>query len=106
MKVQVVWAMADRQEVMTLDLPEDARVSDALDAIGHRLPEDYLPASAALEKHIGIWGRRCDSKQFLKAGDRVEIYRPLIADPKQMRRERAASAKKSGSADQLEFDNK
>ena len=38
--------------------------------------------------NLGVWGRKCALEQVLQAGDRVEIYRPLLVDPKVARRER------------------
>jgi len=68
-----------------VDLPEGASVRDALRASGWGAsqPEDGLAAVEA-----GIWGRRCTLEQPVREGDRVEIYRPLVVDPKVARRER------------------
>ena len=57
-----------------------------------------LQASGLLERHpeidlavlrVGVWGRLCPADELLREGDRVEIYRPLLADPKDARRKRA-----------------
>jgi len=65
-----------------LRLPPGARVQDAIDAAGLARPADA--------DDIGIWGRRAPLQQVLRGGERVEIYRPLRADPKTARRERFA----------------
>ena len=45
---------------------------------------------APLNQQVGIWGKSCTPNQQLREGDRVEIYRPLLVDPKVARRERFA----------------
>jgi putative ubiquitin-RnfH superfamily antitoxin RatB of RatAB toxin-antitoxin module len=86
MRVSVAIAFADRQEVVDLELPEGSRVSDALAASAVRAT---LDERAAAGMAVGIWSRRCDIETRLREGDRVELYRPLAADPKAMRRARA-----------------
>ena len=84
--VTVVLAMPDRAIEVPLRLPLGATVSDALAqsglaALDPRLDLERVP--------VGIFGRRVESKRTLADGDRVEIYRPLVADPKTARRKRA-----------------
>jgi putative ubiquitin-RnfH superfamily antitoxin RatB of RatAB toxin-antitoxin module len=50
---------------------------------------------------LGIWSRSCELDHIPKEGDRIEIYRPLIADPKEVRRKRAEKAKREGRADKV-----
>ena len=85
-RVSVVIALPGRQDVIDLDLPEGSTVEDALAAaeIARRFPE--LDTTRI---QVGIWSQPCTRAARLREGDRVEIYRPLTADPKQMRRERA-----------------
>ena len=64
-----------------LDLPEGSCVADALRACGLAVP-------AAEAGSVGIWGRKVDPAQVLRERDRVEVYRPLLVDPKVARRER------------------
>ena len=77
MKVEVVYALPDKAEVVSLRLPDGATVADALAASG-------LGGNA-----FGIFGREVPAGHPLRDGDRVEIYRPLAADPKEARRRRA-----------------
>ena len=88
LRVSVVAALPDRQEVVELELPDGSRVSDAVAAarIAERFPE--LARAVA-----GIWSRQCAPDTPLRDGDRVELYRPLVADPKQMRRARVRRGK-------------
>ena len=86
MRVTVAIALPQRQEVVELDLPEGATVADALAAA--RLGERFPDLDAA-HMQVGIWSRAVDASTALREGDRVEIYRKLKADPKDMRRARA-----------------
>lgn len=84
--VSVAVAWPDRQEVVELELADGSRVADALEVPAIRaLLASFDRAALA----IGIWSRRCDAETVLSEGDRVEIYRPLAADPKAQRRSRA-----------------
>lgn len=87
--VEVVYALPQKQERILLDLPPDSTVLDAVQASGllQRLPQIEL-------KHVGVWGRPVSPETRLQDRDRVEIYRRLLADPKDVRRERAAKARK------------
>jgi uncharacterized protein len=86
MKVTVAVALADRQEVFELELAEGATVRQALERarIAERFPGIELEGM-----RLGIWSRPCERDMVLRDGDRVELYRPLIADPKSQRRSRA-----------------
>lgn len=88
-RVEVIYALARKQERAVLDLPPDSTVQDALQASGllERLPQIEFG-------RLGVWGRPITAQTRLRDQDRVEIYRALIADPKEVRRERAARARK------------
>ena len=85
-RVSVVMALPDRQEVIELELAEGATLADALEAAK---VAERMPGWSAGQAAVGIWSRRRDPGTVLRDGDRVEVYRPLQADPKQMRRARA-----------------
>ena len=89
-EVSVVLALPDHATEVALRLPAGATVADALERSGlaARHPEVDLSQAA-----VGIFGKRTDRQAILADGDRVEIYRPLIADPKASRRARAARIK-------------
>ena len=86
-RVEVVYALPERQWTVALELPAGATVRDALCA-----PQvsGLLPESERLGAPLGIWGRAVALDRRLRDHDRVEIYRPLRADPKAARRQRAA----------------
>jgi uncharacterized protein len=83
--VTVVYALPDQAIEAEVRLDEGATVGQAIERSGivARVPE----AAAAA---VGIFGRRVRRDEVLVAGDRIEIYRPLIADAKTLRRRRAA----------------
>ena len=92
--VEVVYALPEKQYLQRLTLEEGATVESAIRASG--LLELRSDIDLAKNK-VGIYSRPVKLADELKDGDRVEIYRPLIADPKELRRqraERAASSKK------------
>ena len=67
-----------------------ANLADAIAASGI---EKTFPELEVDPDRVGVWGRKAPLTQELRHGDRVEIYRPLIADPKEVRRARAAAQK-------------
>lgn len=84
--VEVVYALPDRQEVVALSVVPGATLHDAISASGllQRFPEIDLGCQA-----VGVFGRLRGLGEVVQAGDRVEIYRSLPADPKELRRRRA-----------------
>lgn len=81
MKITVLRAWPDRHDEQLLDLPAGARLEEAIRACGWDVADDAP---------VGIWGKVQSRDRILRDGDRVEIYRPLEADPKLARRKRAA----------------
>lgn len=95
-RVEVVYATPERQERVSVRLPDGATVADAIDrsGIGALFPD------AALERRpVGVWGHPVARDHALADGDRVEIYRPLEADPRDARRRLAAHGKAMGQHD-------
>jgi putative ubiquitin-RnfH superfamily antitoxin RatB of RatAB toxin-antitoxin module len=85
MHIEVVLAMPEKQELIRLDLATDATVADAIEQSGIVAKFDGFELD---EAKIGIFGQKVSMAQTLRDGDRVEIYRPLLADPKEFRRQR------------------
>ncbi len=96
--VQVAYALPDRQEIVTIELPEGACVQQAVESSG--LLQKHPEIDLARNK-LGVFAKLVKSDQVLRDRDRVEIYRALIADPKEVRRQRAAEGKvlKKGGGD-------
>ena len=91
MKVEVALAEAHAQRVIEIDLPAHATVADALHAAGRA---GLLPAGGvAPDGAVGIFGEVVATTRELCDGDRLEIYRPLQADPKHARQRRAGENK-------------
>ncbi|MCE3285706.1 MAG: rnfH Ubiquitin family protein [Steroidobacteraceae bacterium] len=89
-QVEVVYALPDRQRVVTLDLPvEGLTAAQAVERSG--LLREF-PQIAQQPLVLGIFGAVCAPDHALRAGDRVEILRPLQHDPRDVRRARAAAS--------------
>lgn len=86
MHVEVAYARPDRQRLVTIDLAAGATARDAVHASG--LANEF-PEIDGERAPLGVFGRACAGDTVLRAGDRVEIYRPLQVDPKEARRRRA-----------------
>lgn len=97
--VEVVYAAVDRQVLLSVAVPEGASVRDALrrSAVDAQFPELDLANCP-----VGIFGKVIVDAEVrpVQAGDRIEIYRPLQADPKEVRRVRAAKAAEAKARNQ------
>jgi putative ubiquitin-RnfH superfamily antitoxin RatB of RatAB toxin-antitoxin module len=89
-QIEVTYAKADRQDVVRLKLPEGSTIQQAVEASG--LTQRYPEIDLAKTK-VGIYGKLGKMDTVVRERDRVEIYRPLIADPKEVRKQRAAEGK-------------
>lgn len=101
MRVEVAFALPEEQLILAFDVPVGTTVQQAIERSGilERFPRIDLS-----QNKVGVFGRLAKLSQTLRPGDRVEIYRPLIADPKEVRRKRAAEGKvtKRGAGNQDE----
>ncbi len=84
--VELAYAKPEQQLIVTLAMEDGATVEAAIKASG--LLERF-PEIASSELNAGIFGVVCTLDQSVKEGDRIEIYRPLLHDPKEARRQRA-----------------
>lgn len=97
--VEVAYALPDKQAIIELEVPEGTTAIEAARQSGITQKFEGIDLDNA---KLGIYARVVSSSQVLREGDRVEIYRPLIADPKDVRKARAARAKErrgKGDAD-------
>lgn len=96
LEVEVAFALPERQRIIPLAVPEGttARQAVAMAGLEEAFPE--LPPTTFREADLGIFGRRLRDPDAmrLRAGDRVEVYRPLQLDPKAARSARAAHEKR------------
>ena len=90
MQVEVAFALPDRQFLKALDVPAGTTALQAVEASGVL---DEFPEAKGLPAGLGVFGRRVRPEQVLVEGDRVEVYRALLVDPKESRRRRAEARK-------------
>lgn len=96
--VEVAYALPERQSLLTLSVSRQATVQQVIEQSG--ILQQFNDIDLQVQK-VGIWSRPVKLDDAVKAGDRIEIYRPLIADPKDLRRRRAEKAKEEGRADKV-----
>ena len=89
-KVEVAYALPDQQSIVELSVAADATVEEVIRKSGLL---DLYPEIDLARNRVGVFSKPGKLTDRLRDGDRVEIYRPLIADPKQVRKERAARGK-------------
>ena len=87
LRIEIVYALAHEQTLVQVSVAPGSRVKDAVERSGMRR---RLESGATYS--YGIFGRRVSADQRLEDGDRIEIYRPLQADPQMARRARARRA--------------
>ena len=90
MIVEVAYALADKQSLISLEVKEGTTLKEAIEASG--ILEIYNQIDLSKQK-VGIFSKFASLDTVLREKDRVEIYRPLVADPKEVRKERAAQVK-------------
>ena len=88
--VEVAYALPEKQLIIPLRAPKDCTVKQAIELSGILSKFDGIDLN---ENQVGIFGKLTSLDNTLRDRDRVEIYRPLIADPKEIRRKRAAEGK-------------
>jgi uncharacterized protein len=93
LQIEIAYAEPERAVAKTYSLDAGARVADALRLAA--LDPDFTGVDLA-NAAIGIFGKPTRPDQALQTGDRIEIYRPLAADPKTARRARAKQARRTG----------
>jgi len=93
-RVEVAYARPDEQAILPVTAREGLTVREAIEHSGilRRFPEIDLAIN-----RVGVFGKLAPLDQVLEPGERVEIYRPLIADPKTARKKRAANRKAHGT---------
>ena len=90
LKVEVVYALPTRQEIFNLSVEPGTTAQQAIERSGAL---DKFPEISIATAKFGIYGKLVKGDTVLRNFDRVEIYRPLIADPKEVRKQRAAAGK-------------
>ncbi|MDX2458233.1 MAG: RnfH family protein [Gammaproteobacteria bacterium] len=88
--VEVAYALPEKQLILSLDVAPDATLEEVIRASGIL---DKFPEIDLGKNKVGVFGKPGKLGDTLHADDRIEIYRPLIADPKEVRKQRAARGK-------------
>lgn len=96
MSIEVVYGVPTKQKIFTVDINAGATVEQAILASG--VLTLFTEIDLTVNK-VGIWNRVVKLSEVLNDLDRIEIYRPLLADPKEVRKRRAEKAKLEGRAD-------
>lgn len=90
-RVEVAYARPDRQIIVPVDVPEGTTLEQAI--LQSQIQEQFPEIQPATAK-VGIFGKLSKLSATVRPGDRIEIYRPLLADPKAVRKQRAAEGKR------------
>jgi len=96
--IEVVYALPDEQILLKRSVPKGTTVAAAIQSSGIL---DKYPEIDLQRNKLGIFGKLTKADAVLRDKDRIEIYRPLLADPKEVRRKRAEEGKamKKGGGD-------
>ena len=88
--VEVAYALPKEQVIISIEVPKKINIKQAIEKSGiqKKFPEIDLS-----KNKVGIFGKQTTLDHLLSDRDRIEIYRPLILDPKEMRRKRASKKK-------------
>ena len=92
LRIEVVYATPAAQRRYAVEVPEGATVREAMEQSG--VLRDF-PQIDLVRDRVGIYGRLAALDDVLREGDRVEVLRPLVADPKTSRRRRAQAARRA-----------
>jgi uncharacterized protein len=92
-KVEVAYALPDQQTLLALEVADGTTAIEAVRCSGIL---DRHPELVESELALGVFSARVEPDQVLVAGDRVELYRPLLADPREVRRKLAAEGRTMG----------
>lgn len=96
LNIEVAYALPERQTVLRIRVATGTSVLAAIEQSG--ILQKHPEIDLAVNK-FGIYSRPAKGAEAVQEGDRIEIYRPLIADPKEIRKQRAEKAKEEGRAD-------
>jgi putative ubiquitin-RnfH superfamily antitoxin RatB of RatAB toxin-antitoxin module len=97
-QIEVVYGLPTRQELITIMVEDGTLLEQGIIESG--ILNVFEEIDLTINK-VGIWNRSAKLTDTLRNLDRIEIYRPLIADPKEVRKRRAEKAKEEGRADKV-----
>ena len=97
-QIEIVYGLPNRQELITILVDDGTSLEQGIIESG--ILSVFEEIDLAVNK-VGIWNRLAKLTDNLRDLDRIEIYRPLLADPKEVRKRRAEKAKEEGRADKV-----
>ena len=86
--IEVAYATPEKQHIIALQVPVGTTIAEAIERSGIR--EEFPDMEVG---DVGVFSKRRKLEDVVEAGERIEIYRPLIADPKTARRKKVAQRK-------------
>ena len=96
--IEVVYGTPTKQTLLALTVGQGSTIEQGIKQSTILVDHEEIDLST---NKVGIWSRTAKLTDLLNEGDRIEIYRPLIADPKEVRKRRAEKAKQEGRADKV-----
>lgn len=97
-QIEIVYGTPTKQELMALSVEPDVTIEQAINMSG--ILDMFEEIDLSVNK-VGVWNHTAKLTDKVNDLDRIEIYRPLIADPKEVRKRRAEKAKQEGRADKV-----
>lgn len=97
-EIQLTYALPSKQTLLSISVPNDTTVEQAIELSGILQTHNDIDLT---QNKVGIWYKATKLSTVLKEGDRIEIYRPMTADPKEVRKLRALKAKEEGRANKV-----
>lgn len=91
--VEIIYATLKKQSILKIEVEEGSTVNDVINKSG--LLDEYPEIDLSVNK-VGVYNQVKKLDEVVKNADRIEIYRPLLADPKEVRRKRAIKQKEQG----------
>jgi len=101
--VEIAYALPERQTLLSFDVPLGTTLEQGIPLSGIAAIHPELELDAM---KVGIFGKAAPRDQVLREKDRIELYRPLFADPKEIRKQRAAEGKTMKNRQQREKQQK
>ncbi|EIU7558860.1 MULTISPECIES: RnfH family protein [Providencia] len=92
LSIEVTYALPEKQFLLSVKVADGTTIEDAIIASGILALRDDIDLK---KNKVGIYSRPAKLTDKVQDGDRIEIYRPLIADPKELRRKRAEKSKET-----------
>ncbi|MFT5281413.1 MAG: putative ubiquitin-RnfH superfamily antitoxin RatB of RatAB toxin-antitoxin module [Kangiellaceae bacterium] len=96
--IEITYALPAKQTLLSLQVAPNTTIEEAIEQSGILQLHSDINLD---ENKVGIWYKTTKLSTLLKTGDRIEIYRPMTADPKEVRKLRALKAKEEGRANKI-----